>query len=59
MRGVEAKQEEGIIERSNIRSNMEVAKPPGFDREVGRVREFIMACRLYLRMRMRRAIVEE
>jgi len=38
---------------------MEVAKPPGFDKEAGRVREFIMACRLYLRMRMRKAIVEE
>ena len=47
------------MERSNTRSNMEVAKPQGFDRETGRVREFIMACRLYLRMRIRGAIVEE
>ena len=51
--------EGGAIERSNTRSNIEVAKLPVFNREAGRVGGFIMACRLYLRMRIRGATVEE
>jgi len=38
---------------------MEVAKPPVFNGEVERVGGFIIACKLYLRMKMREAIVEE
>ena len=44
---------------SNIGSQMEVAKPAIFNGEVGRVGGFVIACRLYLRMKMREAIVEE
>jgi len=40
-------------------SQMEVAKPPVFNGEAGRVGEFITTCRLYLRMKMREAMVEE
>ena len=47
------------MERSNIRSNIEVAKPLVFNREAGRVEKFITVCRLYLRIRMREATVEE
>jgi len=47
------------IEGHNIGSYIEVAKPSVFNREAGRVGEFIMAYRLYLRMRMREAIVKE
>ena len=36
-----------------------MAKPPVSNREAGRVGGFITAYRLYLRMRMREAIVEE
>ena len=46
-------------EGSNTESHMEVAKPPVFDREVGRVGKFITACKLYLRMKMRETTVEE
>ena len=46
-------------EGSNMRSHMEVAKPLVFNGEAGRVGEFITACKLYLRMKMREAIVEE
>ena len=38
---------------------MKVAKPPVFDGEAVRVEEFITACKLYLRMKMRDTIVEE
>ena len=38
---------------------MEVAKPAIFNGEVGRVGGFIMACRLYIKMRLRGNTVEE
>jgi len=38
---------------------MEVAKLPIFNRETERVGGFITACRLYLRMNIREAMVEE
>jgi len=38
---------------------MEVAKPAIFSGEVGKVGGFITACRLYLRIKMREATVEE
>ena len=44
---------------SNMGSHMEVAKPAIFNGEVGKVGGFVTACRLYLRMKMREAMVEE
>jgi len=44
---------------SNMGSQMEVAKPAIFNGEAGRVEGFVITCRLYLRMKMREAIVEE
>ena len=38
---------------------MEVAKPAIFNGEVGRMGEFVTACRLYLRMKIREVTVEE
>ena len=48
-----------MIKRSNIGSNIEVAKLSVFNGEVGRVGGFIIVYRLYLKIRMRGAIVEE
>ena len=53
-----AGRERGTTE-SNMRSHIEVAKPAIFNGEAGRVGEFITACRLYLRMKMREGTVEE
>ena len=46
-------------EGSNMESHMEITKPLVFNGEAGKVGEFIMAYRLYLRMKMREATVEE
>ena len=44
---------------SNMGSHMEVAKPAIFNGEAGKMGGFVTACRLYLRMKMREATVEE
>ena len=44
---------------SNAGPYMEVAKPAIFNGEAGKVGGFIMACRLFLRMKLRGAIVEK
>jgi len=44
---------------SNAGPHMEVAKPAIFNGEAGKVGGFIMACRLYLKMKMRGTTVEE
>ena len=55
--------EAGSVERgtigSNIGSQMEVAKLAIFNGEAGRVGGFVIACRLYLRIKMREVIVNE
>ena len=50
---------EGAAMRSNAGPNMKVAKLAIFNGEAEKVGRFIMACRLFLRMKLRGAIVEE
>ena len=49
----------GAAMGSNMGSHMEVAKPAIFNGEAGRVGGFIVACRLYIKMRLRGNTVEE
>ena len=49
----------GTATGSNLGPHMEVAKPAIFNREVGKVGRFITVCRLFLRMKLREAMVEE
>ena len=50
--------ERGIM-GSNMGPHVEVAKPAIFNGEARKVGGFVTACRLYLRMKMREATVEE
>ena len=49
----------GVVTGPNAGSHMEIAKPAIFNGEAGKVGGFIMACRLYLKMKMRGMLVEE
>jgi len=44
---------------SNTRSNIEIAKLLVFNREVGKIGGLITVCKLYLRIKIREAKVEE
>jgi len=45
--------------RPNTMSNIEVVKLPTFNGNAIKVLEFIMACKLYIRMRIRDVLVEK
>jgi len=47
------------VERGTTGPKVEVAMPAIFNGEAGKVGEFIIACRLFLRMKLRGATVEE
>ena len=49
----------GAVEGSNTGFNIEVAKPLVLNGEAERVEGFIIACRLFLRIKIRGAIVEK
>ena len=51
--------EAGGAERGTTGPKVEVAMPAIFNGEVGKVGGFVTMCRLYLRMKMRKATVEE
>ena len=49
----------GEARGSNMESHMEVAKPAIFNGEAAKVGDFITACRLFLRMKIRGSTVKE
>ena len=44
---------------SNTRSNVDIAKPLTFNGEVGKIVSFLMACKLFIKINIRKAAVEE
>ena len=57
--GGEAGTAERVAIGSNMGSHMEVAKPAIFNGEAEKVEGFVIACRLYLRMKIKETTVEE
>ena len=55
-------EEEGVevvALRPNTRSNVDMAKPLIFNRDITKVSDFIIVCRLYIRMKIRDNLVEK
>jgi len=52
-------EEEMIIPISNTRFNSEIAKPSLFNGEASKIVEFIMACRLYIKIEIMNVAIEE
>ena len=50
---------EEATERSNIESNIKVAKPPIFSRKARNIAGFITICKLFLKIKMRGVAVEK
>ena len=50
---------EAAISKSNTRSNIEVVKLQTFNGKVSKVSDFLTACKLFIRLRMRDVAVEE
>ena len=48
-----------VITKPNTGSTVEVAKPQIFDEAASKVLESLIACKLFIRMRMREVAVEE
>ena len=59
MIGGVAEEAERVEEESNTEPNIKVAKPPMFNGDTSRIGEFVIVCRLYLRIKMRGTIVEK
>ena len=49
---------EGVAREVERKGKAEIAKPPIFDEISSKIAGFIMACKLYMRMRMRKKSVE-
>ena len=47
------------MHRSNTRSSIKVARPQRFDRSLEKISEFVIACKLYIWMKMRGDAVKE
>ena len=48
-----------VVPKPNIESNIDMAKPPMFNGEISKVSGFLIAYRLYIRIKVRDALVEE
>ena len=49
----------GVVPRPNTELSIEVAKLQVFDRSVEKVLGFLMACKLFIRVKMRENVVED
>ena len=47
-----------MASRPSSKFNVEVAKPSLFDEEASNVVEFVTTCRLYIRMKIKKIVIE-
>jgi len=56
---IEQERKKTTILRSNIRFNSEIAKLPTFDRDTNKVTGFVITCKLYIRIRIKKVLVKK
>ena len=47
------------LSQSNTRSNIDVAKLPTFNREIEKIADFLIACKLFIKIKIRDVVVKE
>ena len=47
------------LSKSNIRSNVDVAKLPIFNGEAEKIADFLIACKLFIKIKIRDVVVKE
>ena len=56
---LEVTEEVAAVSQPNTRSNVEVAKPSKFNRTADKVSEFLIVCKLFIKIKIREITVEE
>ena len=58
-KGVEGERKEAVVSRSNTRSNINVAKPPAFNKKKNKILGFLTAYKFYIRIKVKDTSVEK
>ena len=59
LRLIKLRREKEMVFRPNTRSNVEVAPLQTFNKNIEKIRDFVTVCKLFLRIKIRKATIEE